>query len=119
VKAVDFTEEATAEAMKCLMKLPDPPTAIFCFKNYMTLDAIEFLKKYHPDKIDVIDFAGFGNLPMLQYLDHKPSASIEESSFEMGIKAAELLLQAIENDGEEPTSMAINIQIPCKLVIHK
>jgi hypothetical protein len=31
-----------------------------------------------------MDFAGFGNLPLFRYLDHKPVASIEESSYEMG-----------------------------------
>ncbi len=118
IKVVDFTDTSTVTAMKELMKLPSPPTGIFTFKNYITLDAIEYLKRKHPDRLDKIDFVGFGNLPLLQYLDHKPLASIEESSYEMGEEAARLLFQMIneKNDAENETQ---HIQITCKLVVHK
>ena len=95
IKVADFTETATATAMKELMKLASPPTGIFTFKNYITLDAIDYLKRKYPDRLDKIDFVGFGNLPLLQYPDHKPLASIEESSYEMGEDAARLLFQMI------------------------
>lgn len=45
VKVVDFSNQQTDTAIHELMKLHSPPTAIFTFKNYITLDAIEFLKK--------------------------------------------------------------------------
>lgn len=118
VKTVDFTKESTAKAMKELMKLKYPPTAVFTFKNYITIDALEFLKTKYPKQLDVIDFVGFGNLPLLQYMDHKPVAVIDENSFEMGTKAAQLLFKIM---GEENTGSNItqNIQIPCKLIVYK
>jgi DNA-binding LacI/PurR family transcriptional regulator len=119
VKVVDFTEAATSAAMKELMKLPSPPTAIFTFKNYITLDAIDYLKRKHPDRLDKIDFIGFGNLPLLQYLDHKPLASIEERSYEMGEEAARLLFQMINEKNDLENAASQHIQIPCKLVVHK
>lgn len=119
IKVVDFTETVTATAIKQLMKLASPPTAIFTFKNYITLDAIGCLKRKYPDKLDQIDFVGFGNLPLLQYLDHKPLASIEESSYEMGEEAARLLFQMINEKDDAVSETSQHIQIPCKLVVHK
>jgi LacI family transcriptional regulator len=118
VREVDFSAESTYCAMEALMHLSSPPTAIFSFKNYINLDAIEYLRKNNPEKLQRIEFIGFGNLPMLQYLHTKPIASIEESPAEMGEAAAQLLFELIE-------TMAINdlpprtIQIPCRLVEHK
>ena len=43
------------------MKLENPPTAIFAFKNYITFDAIDYLKKESPETLKNIDFVGFGN----------------------------------------------------------
>ena len=119
IKVVDFTDKSTATAMKELMKLKIPPTAIFTFKNYITLDAIDFLKRKYPDKLEEIEFVGFGNLPLLHYLDHKPIASIEESSYEMGEEAARLLFKMINDQNGINKGVALHIQIPCKLVVHK
>lgn len=119
VKSVDLTEKATVMAMSRLLKIKNPPTAFFTFKNYMSLDALEYLKKKHPELLDNVDFAGFGNLPLFQYLDHKPVASIEESSYEMGEEAARLLFQIIQNQEPLETRTVQHIQIHCKLLIHK
>ncbi len=119
IKVVDFTKNATASAMKELMNLPAHPTGIFTFKNYITLDAIDYLKRKYPDTLDKIDFVGFGNLPLLQYLDHKPLASIEESSYEMGEEAARLLFKMINDKDNTVIETSQHIQIPCKLVVHK
>ena len=119
VKVVDFSKEETGVAMQQLMKLKSPPTAIFTFKNYITLDAIRFLKKRYPDKLDLIDFTDFGNLPLFEYLDHKPVASIEEDFHEVGKQAAQLLFQMINEEKDIPKDNFGKIEIPCKLIIHK
>ena len=101
------------------MKMKAPPTGIFAFKNYMSLDAIEYLKKEYPKKVNKIDFTGFGNLPLFRYLDHKPVASIEESSYEMGEEAARLLFQFIKDEDSINNRASKHIQIHCKLVVHE
>jgi len=119
VKIVDLTPEVTFDAMQQLMKMKAPPTAIFTFKNYISLDAINYLKIKKPGLLKKIDFVGFGNLPLIRHLDHKPAASIEENSYEMGEEAARLIFQHIHSeDSGNPVSIK-KIQIPCKLVIHK
>lgn len=119
IKTVDFTEEGTATAMKEFMRLSSPPTAVFTFKNYITLDAIDYLKRKQAGYLEKIDFVGFGNLPLLQYLDHKPLASMEESSYEMGEEAAKLIFEMMNDDYDEDNAKPQHKLIPCKLVVHK
>ncbi len=118
VKMGDLTEADTFKAMESLMQMPEPPTAIFSFKNYVTLDAIEFLKKKYPERLGQIDFVGFGNLPLFQYLDHKPIASIDENSYEMGEAAARLLFQLMQEKSPEQPLPAQHIKIKGKLLVH-
>lgn len=118
VKEIDFTTASTHKAMKQLMAMKKPPTAIFVFKSYVSLDAITYLKKRHPSRLDEIDMVGFGNLPLIQYLDHKPVASIEENSYLMGIEAAQLLFRNINVQESEEKEISHHIKVPCKLVTH-
>jgi LacI family transcriptional regulator len=119
VKVVDFSKEETEDAMHQLMKLKSPPTAIFTFKNNITLDAIRFLKMKYPEKVGVVEFTDFGNLPLFDYLDHKPVASIDEDFHEVGKLAAQLLFKMINEDKETPRESCEKIEISCNLVVHK
>ena len=119
VKVVDFSKLQTENAMIELMALPSPPTAIFTFKNYITLDAIELLKKRFPRQLPHIDFTDFGNLALFDYLDKKPLASIDEDFFEVGKQAAILLFNKMKEEEQDRVAEPQNIQIPCKLIIHK
>jgi DNA-binding LacI/PurR family transcriptional regulator len=85
-------------------------------QDYTTIYAIEFLKTKFPKQLDIMDFVGSGNLPLLQSMVHKPVAVIDENSFEMGIKAAELLFKMIHEKTNENIKQQ-NIQIPCKLIV--
>lgn len=119
VKAVDFTGKETEKAMHSLMQLKSPPTAIFTFKNDITLDAITFLKKKYADRLNAIDFTDFGNLPLFKYLDHKPVASVEEDFYEVGRQAALLLFEMIKEKKSEEDAAHKNIKIPCRLIVNK
>lgn len=119
IKIVDFSYPSTKTAIKELMKLKNPPTAIFAFKNYITLDAIDYLKKEAPETLKNIDFVGFGNLPLIKYLDIKPIASIEESSYEMGRESARLLFEMINQTNDNPETRHVKIEIPCKIIVHE
>ncbi|MFT3946808.1 MAG: LacI family DNA-binding transcriptional regulator [Agriterribacter sp.] len=119
VREVDFTGKETEKAMFSLMKLKSPPTAIFAFKNDITLDAMAFLKKKYPRRLASIDFTDFGTLPLFKYLDHKPVASIEENFYEVGRQAAILLFDMINEKKSDRDQDHSNIQIPCKLILNR
>lgn len=119
VREVDFTGKETEKAMLGLMKLKSPPTAIFTFKNDITLDAIALLKRAYPARLDRIDFTDFGNLPLFKYLDHKPVASVEEDFHEVGRRAAALLFEMINGKEQVCDKDHMSIKIPCKLIVNK
>ncbi len=116
-KVVDFTRASTNKAMKLLMKMKSPPTAFFTFKNYISLDVIHFLKAHYSSKLKKIDVVGFGNLPLFQYLDYKPSA-IDENPRAMGIEAAQLIFRLIVMQETDQKEVSHHIKVPCKLVIY-
>jgi LacI family transcriptional regulator len=118
IRVVDFTKPQTEKAMTELMQLKSPPTGIFTFKNCITLDAIGFLKKHYPERINSIDFTDFGNLPLFDYLEKKPAASIQEDFYEVGKQAAVLLFQMINEETSVSTQEPTNLEIPCELIIH-
>lgn len=118
VKEVDLTPEQTFSSVRELMQLNDPPTAFFTFKNYISLDVIKVLKEQFSDQLDKVEIVGFGNLPLIQYLDDKPLAAIDENSFEMGVKAAKLIFKKIDKDEGDVEESAQQLKIPCTLIMY-
>ncbi|MEE6186627.1 LacI family DNA-binding transcriptional regulator [Niabella digestorum] len=120
VEEVDLSPEQTYAAVRRLMQLDNPPTAFFTFKNYISLDVIKILKQEFSQQLEKTEVVGFGNLPLIQYLDYKPIAAIDENSFRMGEKAAELIFENIEhNDKElEEERPAQHMRIPCRLIMY-
>jgi len=91
----DLSETGTMMAIEKLITLKDPPTAIITFKDYVALDAMLHLKRKNNGHPPTIEFVGFGNLPMLRYLDNPPLASLEEQCAAIGHRSAELLMNRI------------------------
>lgn len=119
VREIDFSVSSTYAAIEALLLLQHPPTGFFIFKNYVSLDVIHFLKSIRPNANNNIEVVGFGNLPLLQHLENKPSASIEENSFLMGMEAAQLIFQTIDQQEKEHVHSIRHIKVPCELVVHQ
>ncbi|WP_375445270.1 LacI family DNA-binding transcriptional regulator [uncultured Fibrella sp.] len=111
----DGLSPADTEAiMTTIMARPAYPTGILTFKTYMALDAITYLKRAYPERLNQVEFIGFGNLPLLKHLTYKPVASIEENPALMGQEAMRLLMQLMTDTPVDST----HIEIPGELVIH-
>lgn len=94
-----------------LMRLPQPPDAIFCANDMMAVGSYEALKELGlqiPRDIAVI---GFDDRDIAQYL-HPPLSTLVLPQYEMGATAAELLLDAVS--GLE--TAVPRIKVECKLV---
>lgn len=96
VREIDLSTPGTQEAIAALLALKQRPTAILCFNDYVCLDAIQYARK---EKIRInkdISFVSFVNLPICNYLDVPPLASVEQHPYQQGQLAAEMLLDIIE-----------------------
>jgi LacI family transcriptional regulator len=110
----DFIQSTGFEAANQLLDLPVPPTAIFASNDASALgavDAIRSLGLHIPDDISVL---GFDDSP--QAATMCPAlTSIRQPLIEMGRKAAQLLLQYIQQPETPPESVCL----PTQLVIRE
>ncbi len=97
----DLEKEQTQEAILQLLSLPERPTAVIAFNDYITLDAIKFSRSLGLKINKDIYFVSYANLPVTTYLDDRPLVSVEQFPYEQAEKATEMLLQLINQKAEE------------------
>jgi LacI family transcriptional regulator len=97
-----------------LMKLPDPPTALFCFNDQMAMGAYDALRKLSlriPEDVAVI---GIDNLELIAAYLYPPLSTMALPHFEMGVWATEYLLKMITEP--DTINTALQHKIECKFV---
>lgn len=116
IKSTDLSKEDTTKKMLELLSCGDMPEAVFCFNDYVALYAMQACKHKGLIPNKDIMFVSFANLPITSYLDNPPLASVEQFAYQMGEKAAQLLLKIIHAEKEilDPEDIVVNT----KLIIH-
>jgi DNA-binding LacI/PurR family transcriptional regulator len=87
IVSTDLTQEKTYEAMDQLLKLKLRPTAIVTINDYVALDAIQFARKAKFKINKDISFVSYANLPVTNYLEFPPLASVEQFPYQQAKKA--------------------------------
>ena len=113
----DLSKEKTMEAMKQLLQLKNPPTAVIAFNDYTALDAIKFCRSRGLKINKDIFFVSYANLPMTSYLDEPPLASVEQFPYEQAEKATDMLIQIIANKNEGDC-IERKIVMQSKVIVH-
>jgi DNA-binding LacI/PurR family transcriptional regulator len=114
IKGVNLSKEDTIKKTNELLNLPERPQAILAFHDYVALDAMQVCRGRGLQINKDISFVSFSNLSFCSYLEHPPIASIEQFPYEMGEKAANILLSTIESPND---TVRQEIVIKSKLVI--
>jgi DNA-binding LacI/PurR family transcriptional regulator len=110
----EFLREGGQEAVRELMSLKRPPTALVVADDLMALGVLNTLDEMGikvPDEISIISF----NNVLLAEMSKPPLTSVDIGIFELGFEAAKSLMQKIENP-KEPIKRII---IPYELVIRQ
>ena len=111
-----LTREDGTQAVKTLMKNDTLPDAIFCANDTTALSAIIYFKENQIKVPEDIAIVGFSNEPFSEVVT--PSIStIKQPGFEMGQKAAELLIRQINN--KEKIDKFEAIKMPTELIIRE
>jgi LacI family transcriptional regulator len=91
--------ELAGDATRNLMHLPSPPDAIFAVNDMTAVGAMKTLQRMSiavPQKVAIIGFsAGF-----FSDITTPTLSSVDQHGYEMGVEAAKLLLQRIEEPAE-------------------
>ena len=108
----DFTEASGYAGALRLMELPHPPTAIFASNDAMAIGALSALRSRGLHVPDNVAVAGFDDIPIAAYMT-PTLASVRVRISELGARACEQLLHAIQHDNQHET---INTVIPTELI---
>jgi LacI family transcriptional regulator len=120
IVSTDLTQEKTYEAMDQLLKLKLRPTAIVTINDYVALDAIQFARKAKFKINKDISFVSYANLPITNYLEFPPLASVEQFPYQQAKKATEILFELFEKEKSQHTENNYqNILIEGQLVVNK
>lgn len=112
IQHADFRQTGGYEAMRRLLDLAKPPTAVFVANNLMTLGALQEIHERSlriPDDIAVV---GFDDMPWATALQ-PPLTAVAQPTYELGATAAQLLLARIK----EPERSVRRITLDTKLMI--
>ncbi|RQP15465.1 MAG: LacI family transcriptional regulator, partial [Parapedobacter sp.] len=113
VQESDFSQESNYQAIRRLMQLDDPATAVLTFKDQVMLDALNCLRFEFASIAPAVELIGYGANPMIQYLEHPPLASLKEQPYEIGQKSGLLLLDLVNHPQTEYAPQLV--KFPCNL----
>ncbi|MHB2149027.1 LacI family DNA-binding transcriptional regulator [Calditrichota bacterium LG25] len=93
-------EQDGRDGMAALLELAEPPDAIFAVNDPVAIGAYDVLKQKGLRIPDDMGIVGFSNNPISSFVN-PPLTTVHQPAYEMGKKAAELLLQQIDSQEEE------------------
>jgi LacI family repressor for deo operon, udp, cdd, tsx, nupC, and nupG len=117
----DLTEKDTERCLAELMEHKRKVTAIVTFNDYIALFAIKKTRSLEIPSNERLEFVSFANLPLINYMDHVPVASVEQFPYEQAQKATEILLELLakkERSATKPEAY-YNTIIESKLIENK
>lgn len=110
IQFADFRQPGGYQAMQELLQLPVLPTAVFVGSNLMTLGALQAIherKLVIPDEVAVV---GFDDMPWAASLN-PPLTAVAQPAYQVGIAAARLLLERLQNSGGPPRHISLETSL--------
>jgi LacI family transcriptional regulator len=96
-----------------LMRLPEPPTALFCFSDIMAMGAYDALRKLGLSIPDDVAVVGFDNQELIAAHVHPALSTLELPHYQMGQWAVQYLVEhTVHVPGEAPVQQTI----PCPYI---
>lgn len=109
----DYSLSCGRDAIKKLLRSPSPPTAVFCSNDYIALGAIRGAREAGFTLPDQLSIVGFDDMQTAPYMV-PPLTTVHQPAYEMGKRAAELLLQIRDTRGK-----AVQDMMKTRLVIRE
>jgi DNA-binding LacI/PurR family transcriptional regulator len=107
----DGQPEGAREAARRLLRLPVPPTALFCYNDMSALGALRAIREAGLCVPRDISVTGFDDLYLAQYTD-PPLTTIRQPMRKMGRQAMETLFELIRGDSKQQ-----NVKLPGELIV--
>lgn len=111
-----YTEEGGSSAFLRLMKLNNPPEAVFCANDEMALGVLKIARKTNIKIPEQVGLIGFDNIRICQYTN-PPLTTVSQPAYNIGVLLCERLLQKIYN--KELNYKYTNLVLKTELVIRE
>ncbi|MGZ3754011.1 MAG: LacI family DNA-binding transcriptional regulator [Mucilaginibacter sp.] len=95
VISCDLTEAGTHAALDTLLASKRHPTAIVTFNDYVYLYAVNRAQALQINLDKDLQFVSYANLPIINYMNYAPVASVEQFPYLQGQKAADILMDLL------------------------
>ena len=118
IVTTDLTRKKTQDAMHKLLALKVRPTAVIAFNDYVALDAMQYARSQGININKDISFVSYANLPLTNYLDEPPVASVEQFPYQQAEQATSVLLQLI-NTRNADEDIPLKTVLESKMVLNK
>ncbi len=87
------------KAVSRLLDLPEKPSAIFCFNDMTAIGVLNALQKRSYQVPRDCSVVGFDDLDIAAYY-HPSLTTVRQPIYQLGQRAAEMLLDLVQGDGE-------------------
>ena len=94
--------------MTTLLARPNPPTAVFAMSDEMAFGALRSLRAHGLEPGRDVSVVGFDGHEMAEHLD---LTTVVQPVEEIGARAAEALLAALDNPGAEPQHVVLPLDM--------
>ncbi|MCJ8165684.1 LacI family transcriptional regulator [Pontibacter sp. E15-1] len=101
IVSCDLTKTGAIAAFNELLASKRKVTAIVTFNDYVWLHAQKHASELGIKINQDLEFVSYANLPMMEYMDDAPLASVEQFPYQQGRKATEILLDLLCAKGEQ------------------
>jgi LacI family transcriptional regulator len=108
----DWSVEFGREAIATLLKLPQPPTAVFAVADTIAIGALETAEELNYRVPEDIAIMGFDDIPASSWVRPRLT-SIAQYPGEMGTILAKALFQRIQGEYSGP---ARHFEVPCRFI---
>jgi LacI family transcriptional regulator len=121
IRTTPFTAEGSYAQTRALFQAPDPPDAIFGTNHLAVIGALHALKALDRRVPADVAIVGFDEHPWAALLD-PPLTTVAQPMYDLGVQAADLLIDRIERDGladadpAAPATPARQIVLPTRLI---
>ncbi|MFQ5594835.1 MAG: LacI family DNA-binding transcriptional regulator [Anaerolineae bacterium] len=99
------------EAMRKLLALPAPPTAVFCYNDLTAMGAAKAVREAGLQVPDDISLVGFDDIELASYF-HPPLTTVRQPAYELGRRAMEMVLALMANGNQVP-----NVALKGELIV--
>lgn len=110
VAAGDFNLYKGYEAMKSLLDINNPPSAVFCANDLMAIGAIQAVIERGLSVPEDVAMVGFDDIDAANYIT-PPLTTVRQPIFELGKTAVESLLTLINEQPEKPVQKILKVNL--------